>query len=68
LCFVGLPGIGVSSLEHVKKLLAKARCCVASRAGGEECEEYWKYFECSESFPAQAITQYRSRQEFLNML
>jgi hypothetical protein len=83
----------IANLEHVKKLLAKARYCVASprtfrgegvkdtsvehiatkgvgasRAGGEEHEEYWKYFECSEAFLAQAATQYRSRQEFLNML
>jgi hypothetical protein len=53
---VRLNVCGEYYLEHVRKLLAKARCCVASRAGlsraaprgGEEREEYWKYFECSE--------------------
>jgi len=50
----------------VKKLLAQARVRVASRAGGEESEEYQRYFELYEPFPAQAATRERSRQEFLN--
>jgi hypothetical protein len=58
----GTPGF----LERVKKLLPQARRRAASRATGEECEKYPKYFEHSEPFVAQAVTRRRSRQEFLN--
>ena len=45
-----------------------ARYSVVERVAGEESEEYWKYFELSEPFATQPATEYRSWQEFLNML
>ena len=55
-------------LEPVKKLLTQAKVCAVRRAGGEESEEYPRYFELSEPFPAQPATRSCSRQEFLNKL
>ena len=46
------PGIGVSSLEHVKKLLTMARHGVAERATGEKSEEYQRYFKLFEPLAA----------------